>query len=582
MKIKKTLVVLFLIVIVALILRLIAAQDVEIVPDEIVYSLLPWKIISAQRLSTAVGGPLFSYLTDISYTIFGEVNATSTRFPSIFFGSLTVILIYLCSLKIFGNKKAALFGAFLFAVSGYILENNTEPDMTAFFFALLSVYFFLFFLDGKSNYLYLSTIFLTLAVLCKSLPLLFLPIYLFIFILHAKGYFTGNQNTKVVLDLKLLKTIFGCLVIAILLLMPTIMYNYLEFKNNGKTDTIVYAFLGIGENFYPGMSQIDPWDFPVMLNFFKNFFAKFFMPDPLIVGLGILGIFLVVQQRRAGSLILIISALLLLAYVGGITGSASHYLWVPLVLSIFAGYSIEKLSHYLHTKCNLNLRTISFVFILIITAVSLYQFNIIISKESANMELREYSIENIPKDSIIVMDPRIYFGSYSWILHERHYLNGMLFQELLNQLGNSASPKIEVPLYYIECSGDTTCGWKQEDYDRVNSFAESLSTYFKDNLGYTGEIDANHHFFIYQGFISVPPEIYQSIDRTHAFIGYSMGWKYPDQNIDEYPREVSNKYFHVAGLLFLYLDLLLALLTIPLVLVLLFKGEKSGKLYQKA
>ncbi len=570
MKIKKTLLVLFLILLTAFILRLIVAQTVEIVPDEIVYSLLPWKMISAQRLSTVEGGPLFSYLTDLGFILFGEVNATSTRFPSIFFGSLTVILIYLCSLKIFQNKKAALFSSFLFAISGFALENNTESDMVAFFFAFLSMYFFLFFLDGKRNYLYLSAIFLALGVLCKDQVVIFLPGYLLAFLLTQTKFYSPFQRIK--LEKDLFKTIFGCLVIGVLLLTPLIAYNYLEFKNNGKTDDTVSTLLGIGENFHAEY-QLKSWDFSKLRDFiFRSVPSKFFSVDPLIMVLGLMGIILTIRQKNLGVFLLAFSLFFLVGYIGGINPSSSHYLWVPLILSLFAGYTVEKLSNYLGSR--FNLRWASVMFVIIIAVVSLFQFLAIISKESANMELREYSIENIPKDSIVVMDPRIYFGSYSWILHERHYLNGRYFQELLNQMANSTSHKIQAPLYYIECSGDTTCGWKREDYDRVNSFAESLSGYFKDNLAYTGEIKANHRFLIYKGFISVPSTIYQSIDRTHVFWGASIGWKYPDLNIDEYSLQGSNKIFHMVGLLFLYLNLLLALLTIPLIFVLLFRSEK--------
>lgn len=580
MKIKKTLVVLFVIVILAFILRLIVAQYVEIVPDEIVYSLLPWKIISAQRLGTVDGGPLFAYLTDLGYTVFGEVNAISTRFPSIFFGSLTVILIYLCSLKLFHNKKAALFGAFLFAVSGYVLENNTEPDMTAYFFALLSVYFFLYFLEGKRNYLYLSTAALTLAALCKILPLLLVPVYVLVFFLHGKGYLKGSPHhgdedkaPKKLFDKKLLTVIAGCLVLVSLLLMPVIIYNYLEYKNNGKTENIVSTLLGIGAQFHPETSQIDPWSFSTMLGFLKIFFSKFFIPDPLVVGLGILGILLVLPQRRSEHFILFLSALLLLTYVGGITGSASHYLWIPLVLSLFAGYTIEKGQAYVSKKFQLRSTSVVFVFILIIMAISSLHVQSITAEKSASMALREYVVDTIPKNAMVVMDPRIYHGSYAWILNERHYLNGIHFENLLSQVAQSSEPVVEVPLYYIECSGDTTCGWKVEDYTRISPFAQSLADYLKKNLAYVGEVDSNHHFYIHQGVITVPPTVFQGIDRTHVFWGSSVGWKYPDLNIDEYPLQGSNKVFHVIGLVFLYLDLLLAFLMIALLFLFLKRSD---------
>ena len=41
-----------------------------------------------------------------------------------------------------------------------------------------------------------------------------------------------------------------------------------------------------------------------------------------------------------GLLLLWVSLLFLLAYVGGSTGDSTHYLWIPLALSIIAGYGI--------------------------------------------------------------------------------------------------------------------------------------------------------------------------------------------------------------------------------------------------
>ena len=45
-------------------------------------------------------------------------------------------------------------------------------------------------------------------------------------------------------------------------------------------------------------------------------------------------------KYKEGFLLLWISLLSLPAYVGGSTASSTHYLWVPMVLSIFAGYGI--------------------------------------------------------------------------------------------------------------------------------------------------------------------------------------------------------------------------------------------------
>ena len=133
MKISKTFGYLFLIFLLALILRFLAASYVDVGTDEMIYSIIPLNIISAGRLGTVEQSPLYFYLADVGYTFSGGLGQITARLPSIIFGSLAVFLVYLLSLEMFANKKAAYISSFLWALSGYALRHNGEMDMSAFF-----------------------------------------------------------------------------------------------------------------------------------------------------------------------------------------------------------------------------------------------------------------------------------------------------------------------------------------------------------------------------------------------------------------------------------------------------------------
>ena len=81
---------------------------------------------------------------------------------------------------------------------------------------------------------------------------------------------------------------------------------------------------------------------------------------------------------------------------------------------------------------------------------------------------------------------------------------------------------------------------------------------------------------IYQSTINVPLSIYEPIDRTHTHWYTPVGWKYTDQAIDNYtPKTFFDKTLNALSHLILYLDVLLALLSILYVFYLIFKENKT-------
>src|SRR3989344_7999762 len=115
--------------------------------------------------STIDQAPLHLALVDLSERIFG-VSGWSSRLPNILFGGLAVFLIYLI-VREFGDRKWALLSALLFAISPFSILFNIEPDMTAIFFMLLSILFFIKALHKDQKYLPYSFFFLGVATLAK-------------------------------------------------------------------------------------------------------------------------------------------------------------------------------------------------------------------------------------------------------------------------------------------------------------------------------------------------------------------------------------------------------------------------------
>lgn len=107
--------------------------------------------------------PLYAYLTIIPVKIFG-LNEFAVRFPSAFFGSLTVALTYFLVLEIFiqneKSKKFALLSAFFMAVSPWHinLSRAAFEANVASFFLILGVYLFLFAIRTKKMLLPFSVI----------------------------------------------------------------------------------------------------------------------------------------------------------------------------------------------------------------------------------------------------------------------------------------------------------------------------------------------------------------------------------------------------------------------------------------
>lgn len=571
MRVTKTHFFLLLIVLLAVMLRLIAAARVDVGTDEMIYSLLPLDIISAGRLGTVEQSPLYFYLTDIGYTITGGISPLAIRLPSIVFGSLAVIIIYLLGKELFDNKKAALLAAFLVAVSGYTLQYNIEMDMTAYFFVLVSILFFYRALKKNIKNIYYAALFFGLAIAIKNTVFLIAPAYVITFLIWYKKQ---EQDLK-----SLVKPIILSFLLFFITLIPIFAYNYLTYTSKGITDYYFSNMLGIGETVHQGMAA-KTWAAARLWTVTKDLFLKLLRWDALTLFGGIIGTLLLFRtketprQTKYALFLLIFSLLTILLYLGGQTGSSSHYLWLPLVLSLPAGYVLSLLSdrgknHFKH---------IIPLIISVALIINIIFFTGIFSRynqQASTFPLWHFMHENTPKESLIIIDPKIYRGVYSWALNDRHYLEGLYLPQLEKFIPPN-SPSVAIPLYYLECGDGSYCGWKPEDFENIRPVAEEVSKTLIPNMKKIAALKTEHTFNVYQGTIPIPSTVLDAVDQTHIFWFYPIGWK-GNNFIDDYHAQGLNKIIEILGFIILYLELLIALLTIPFTISLIIKDTEETK-----
>src|SRR3989344_4699237 len=233
---------LVLLLIVGMIIRLIFALIIGGSPDEMTYGVHSIGIINSGLLQEMTESPVWMYLTDLGYKIFG-ITLISSRLLSIIFGALSTIALYLLTKEMF-SKKIALIASFLLTFSAYhILNTLTEMDVAMTFFIILSSYFLIRYLkENKANDLIISTIILGIGVLVKTIGLLFIPAYLCALIIYPK-----IKNKQKIISKKTIVAVLIFAAIMFLMVLPTLTFNYILYNEKGLTDLQFSRFLS-GEN----------------------------------------------------------------------------------------------------------------------------------------------------------------------------------------------------------------------------------------------------------------------------------------------------------------------------------------------
>ena len=535
---NKLLVLLVLLFLLGFSLRFIAAVNVEPNADEMVHGSQAPGVISSGVIGRVWQSITWSYLTDMSTTIFG-ITLLSTRLLSLVLGSLTIFLVYLLGLELF-DKKSAIIASFLMAIASFhVLYTVIEMDVPAIFFILLSSLVFIrrLKLDGKLSLL--SAVFIGVAALIKTLSLFFVLPFLIGFWVYNKKVFSRSSMIQ----------IFKFGVIIFLLFSPVFIHNYLWFKDSGMVDAYFSQYFNVGKSreAFAGIQGINQ-GFKVGELLSGSFIAISFLwdYDPVNLVLGLSALLFFVYRKNKHSLFFLLFQIIpffLLVYTNRLP---THFSIFAPVFALYAGALISRSDDYVKkTYANISKYFLP-VFIVLLLIIGSFYLVPYLGSRSAVGEIRSFVNNNTDENTVIVVDARTYRGRIMWGFMGTHYLESSFFPDVLNINQNatlSGVPANNYKLFFVECAVDD-CGWGTiADQPDFNSSTESLISQVIPQLqliktingGGSPYVDSDVPYFrVYGGAISLTPQAIQVIDSTHSFFFYPAFYNPKDQIIDYY------------------------------------------------
>ena len=449
---------LFGLLIVGFILRLIASLNLTVLADDMIEASQSAGIIGAKMLSTSSHPALYFYLTDFTYRLIGY-STLASRFWPLLTGTLTILLVFLITEKLFGNKNIALLSAFFVTFSAFLIRNTfAEMSNMWLFFVFLGTYLGLLYFDYRKPYFIIfSAIAFGLGLLTKYNAPFFILSFLLFSIVYLK-----NKNRKIFTRTNIYYLALFLFIIFIFAL-PPLTFNYLLYKDKGIVDIYFSRIIQTEatQNLYGSLSGQGTSFFGNLINPIS--YSQFNLPyhtDLVILLFALIG-FTILLYRKKYLQMAFILIFLIIPFVLQSAGSylAKHFVFIPFVLSIVAGFGLYELIKKLKNK------NLVYALLVILTLFMLFNLgnaystpNYFLDK-SPTSQLKSYIGENVNENDLIIYDPRIYTSRSFWIGTPYHIIDVPRFVEFFNK--NQEIPlsmKIPVDIYLIECAIDD-CGW---------------------------------------------------------------------------------------------------------------------------
>jgi len=555
---------LLLIVLFGFILRLIMVRNVSFLGDEMIHGVQALNMLGSKLIGTALESPTWYYLTNIFTSIFG-VTIYGSRFTSLLYGTFNIFLVYLITSYLF-NKKTGLISASFLAISVFSIRYTLiEMDTTLTFFILLSTYFLIRGTkENNLNFFYLSSATLGIGALVKTIALFFAPA-LFIY-----AFFGLDEKLK-----EKIKRILLYGLILLVFISPLIFYNFLLYQDKGYTDLYVGQYLNINidaQKQVIGEEYLNPFS---VNEIFKNSWTQikntFWGNDAPIFLLALAGIGLSLVYWRKKENYFLLGMILVGWFIQtGTNWLTTHYVPYSALFAIYAGYGTLSLIDKIKIKNYKKYLPVALLIIVLIINIFFVQSPLIthMKDSTGNKELREYVINEIPENTLVIADSRIYRGRIAWLLNDRIHIESGVLQKVLFDAHNQEVSTKQYEVYFIECAIDD-CGWGTIRNDELNRSTEQMIA----SLASTGppikiipsgggynEPEDSTHFKVYHGQISLP------VDIEHTLLDYS--WllqpvRGKGSTYDRYAPQISKPSHKVSwfiSYLILWLSIILALI----------------------
>lgn len=517
---------LVLLMIIGFILRLIAALNLAAFPDDMVHGSQSAGVLSAKILSTHSTPPLFFYLNDLSFHIFGYSTFALRLFPLIF-GTFLIPLIFLLTKKFF-DKNIALAAAFFVTFSNLLIRMTiSEQSLQVLFLSFFGVYLGLEYLEKKSiKFIILSAIIFGIATLTKYNA----PFFILCFLIYSVYYFKSN-NEKV-WNSKNVKILVIFLAIIFIFALPFLTFNYLLFKEKGIVDVYFSRVIKLDstQQLYGSLAGQDLTFFDLVLNY--KYYGNVFLPyheNLLMLLFALLGIFFIFKNNRKFLIFLSIFIIIPFFLQTGGSTLTKHFVFLPFLLAMPSGVALVKIFEKINKK---TLKIIILAVISIIFIINLgnqYGTPASYFYKSDVSQVKSFITGNVKEQDLIIFDTRIYTAQTFWFATPNHFLNFHSFAEIYNlQLNQTETSKAPTKVYIVECALDN-CGWGNDQdlnkssetlldqYKQNSKLIKSIESYDYNSNEILGKKEKTEKYRIYSSEINLDPNLVKYTDYLNTF-----------------------------------------------------------------
>ncbi len=555
---------LILLIIVGFFLRFIAALNMDVTADDMVYASQSANIINAKIISTHSHPILFFYLTDLSYKVFGYTTLAS-RFAPLILGTMLIAVVYLIA-RTFFSRGVALSAAFFATFSNFLVRMTfTEHSLVTFFFVFFGAYMGILHLQkGSTKFLVLSAVFFGLGALTKYNAAFFILAFSIFYI-----YFIYTKREAIASKPNLKKAILFFVIIFIFAL-PFLSFNYLIYKDKGILD---YQFAKVFKpekavELYGGLTeQIEVSYFETLVNP-SNYvnYKLIYQTDLLMLVFSLAGLFILTRKKEKLFLVFFLLFLIIPFLLQSANILPKHYAFMHILFSIPAGYSLNALFR------KINRRFFNYIIVLFLIAIFIINLGIAygtphdIFYKSGTSSLKSYINNNVGDSDLIVFDSRIYTSRSFWLATDNNFLDLYQFVQVYNYDLNLTTQKVPTNIYLVECAIDD-CGWgwvsNNQELNKsseaiINSLRnsaisnQSIPDYeYEKNSGneLIGKKKLGTEYIVHKIAVPMDPNIVQQTKRLNAF--YFVSYMYTDMSNYPFNYDVSGIDYLINQLAFL-------------------------------
>ncbi len=582
-------IILGLLIVVGFLLRLKAALNLEVLADDMLYASQSAGIIKAGILSTHSNPPLFFYLTDLAYTLFGY-STFASRFWPLVAGTLLIPLVFLLTRMLSKNEKVAIGAAFFVTFSTFLIRMTfTEHTLLVLFFVVFACLCGLSYLKYHNlKWLCLFAISFGLATLTKySAPFFFISFCIFLGYLYEQKISFPQKHS-------LIKQIIIVLGIILLISLPFLAFNYFIYKEKGivdvyfsriihieKTQELYQGLAGQGESFFNRLAKLSSY-------------SQYKLPlitDPLPTLFSLIGLTLLFLRKDKNTLpfVLIMIIIPFILQSGG-SGLQKHFAFLHLFLAIPAGFAFVSIKERINSKSLRNLFYVILILGMLISLGTAYGTPENFRKQSATSELKNYVNDKVGANDLIILDSRIYSARSFWLATPNSFIFSSQFPEVYQSIVNLSAQHLKpTNVFFVECAiDDCGWGWVQNDQN-LNKSSEELVSLFSQNGILVKSISAPEYskqeflkkssekeiYKVYFLTLNLPPEIIEESKNIQSFYFTPYLYKNMANYIFDYKVEGAGKLLEKLSHWIIYMAIIFTLIILCFVCWLLIRLQNS-------